>query len=186
MIKPNVSIFGEITLRVVCDEVDPLRLQEVARNLLDLFYSATNDRIRSEVLYLLYHLVKNPNLAPPDLYQVCASSPYVGVQAIHERPNDAQLAEVYWQIHSDQVVNENGAFNAPNLNGFFKSHAIPNHVLLDLVRRLKAHADNGRHLLTIVRDHRPSAEVHAAILETGWLPERLRRKIENEIVRQGV
>lgn len=186
MIKPDVSIFGEVTLRVVCDENDPVRLQEIARNLLSLCYSSANDRIRSETLYLLFHLVKNPNLNSVDLYQVCASSPYVGAQAIRERPEDGQLAEAYWRMHCDQVVNENGVVNAPNLRGLMASRAIPEPVLLELVQRLKVHASNGRHLLTIIRDHSSSAKVRTVVLETSWLPERLRRKIENEIARQSL
>jgi hypothetical protein len=109
----------------------------------------------------------------------------VGAQAIRERPDDAQLAEAYWRMHCDQVVNENGAFVAPNLRGLLASRVIPQTVLLELVQRLKVHADNGRHLLAVVRDHQTNAEVRAVILETPWLPERLRRKIEDEIARQG-
>jgi len=184
MIKPSVSIFGEMTLRVVCEESDPTRLQEITSSLSDIHYGASNERIQDESAYLIYHLIKNPNLAKKDLYRLAVINACLGAHAVREHPDDSRLAEIFWNGHADQTITAEGRVNHKNLRAVLSSRAIPAPILREMIQRLAAHASNGRYLLSIVRDHSPGKMLSKEVLAVDWLPLRLRNKIEDEIKRQ--
>jgi len=176
----GISLLGELTLRVVCETTDTIRLGTISAELVNVHYSTDNDRVKTESQFLMRHLIENPYLDSNDLLQIVCVNPFLAAHAATVWPESEQVVDTMWRLHRDQIINPSGIVNVAPFRGLMKSTAIPERVFLEVVEALSANPDNGPYLLAVVRDHLPGKMVEEKVLSIDWLPARLREKIGSE------
>ena len=181
----DITILGELTLRVVSETYDSVRLGTISKELIGLCYSSDSDRIKTEAQFLMRHLIENPHLSQDDLIEIATVNPFLAAHAVKTWPQNAELSDIIWRCHSSQIINDRGAVNVVPFRGLMRSKVLSEEVLRELVDRLSVHANNGPQLLSIVRDHHPGKMIVEQVLRVDWLPARLRRKIECESEKLG-
>ena len=180
MSSMDITILGELTLRVVCETYDSVRLGTISDELIGIYYSSDNDRIKTETRFLLRHLIENPHLPKDYLIEIAAADPFLAAHAVRTWPKNYELVDAVWRCHNDQIINDRGAVSIVPFRGLMRSKVLSNEMLTQIIERLALHADNGPRLLSIVRDHAPGKMIVEQVLRVDWLPVRLRRKIERE------
>jgi len=179
-VKYGIYIPNLIVFRFIKKEKDPVKLSEIAENLIHMV-QLEDDRASEEAVDAIKVLLTNENLPVNKVVQLIGCSFPIAKFAVRTRPSNGTLSTV-WHTYKDVIVDSEGKVTQPSLlrnilRGKEESQ-LPEDMILDIIDYLARHPKNERFLLLAARAGFRQDKVKQALRGIEWLQHRRRTKME--------